>query len=107
MSILKLIETAPQHFQLEGELSFKSINQQTLLLLNLETSASPLYLDLQALSKIDSAGVALLIEWIKFAKIHQIELLFEHLPAQLIALLELSYLSDCKLFITRDMKTHG
>jgi len=104
---LKIIQCSEQHFQLTGELSFKSINQQTLSLLNLETCASPLYLDLQALSKIDSAGAALLIEWIKFAKMHQIELIFDALPQQLIALLDLSYVSDCKLFITKDMKIHG
>jgi len=49
----------------------------------------------------------LLIEWIKFAKMHQIELIFDALPQQLIALLDLSYVSDCKLFITKDMKIHG
>jgi phospholipid transport system transporter-binding protein len=41
-----------------------------------EQSAPTINIDLQQLGKIDSAGLALLIEWIKFAQTSQTKLRF-------------------------------
>ena len=107
MTTLSITKSAENCFHLSGVLSFSTITAQTMNELKSQLSQSPTCIDLQALQKIDSAGVALLIEWIKFARAHQQELLFNAIPPQLAALIKLSYLSDCGLFKTQDIETNG
>ncbi|MFU8797139.1 MAG: STAS domain-containing protein [Gammaproteobacteria bacterium] len=47
-------------------------------------------IDLQQVTRADSAGVALLIEWIRFAKQQNRSIQFEHLPEQLLTLMRVS-----------------
>jgi len=107
MNTLSIIKTAENCFSLSGDLSFSNITTKTVNELKVQLSHSPTSIDLQAVQKIDSAGVALLIEWIKFAQAHQQELFFDVIPPQLAALIKLSYLSDCELFKTQDIKING
>ncbi|MDC9728393.1 MAG: STAS domain-containing protein [Methyloprofundus sp.] len=107
MPTLTITQGAKNCFSLSGDLSFETISNKTINELKVHTSHSPSYIDLQALQKIDSAGVALLIEWIKFAHEHQQELLFDAIPPQLAALIKLSDLSDCDLFKTQDIEING
>lgn len=107
MTTLSIIKTSENGFSLSGDLSFQTITAKTINELKSHVSLFPTYIDLQAVQKIDSAGVALLIEWIKFAKAHQQEFLFDVIPPQLAALIKLSYLSDCELFKTQDIKING
>lgn len=57
--------------------------------------------DLTGVSETDSAGLALIIEWVKSARAHQRTLTFENLPAQLVALARISEVDDL-LGITHD-----
>ena len=47
---------------------------------------SRLTLDLAAVTTADSAGLALLVDWLAWAETHECELHFENLPATLQAL---------------------
>jgi phospholipid transport system transporter-binding protein len=107
MTTLSIIHSAENHYQLSGDLSFNTINSATVKTLKAPVNNSPFTIDLHALQKIDSAGVALLIEWIKFAHAHQQVLFFDVIPSQLAALIKLSYLSDCDLFKTQDIEING
>jgi len=104
---LEIIKTSDNNYHLSGDLIFSTIDNNIVNKLELAANKSPIHIDLQALQKIDSAGVALLIEWIKFARTHQLELLFDAIPPQLTALAKLSYLSECGLFTTQDPKING
>jgi len=104
---LEIIKTSDNNYHLSGDLIFSTIDNNIVNKLELTPNLPPIHIDLQALQKIDSAGVALLIEWIKFAKTHQLELLFDAVPPQLTALAKLSYLSECGLFTTQDPKING
>ncbi len=98
MQNLEIIKTSPSDYQIKGELSFATINKSTLNALKFQRTTSAITIDLQKISKIDSAGLALLIEWIKFARAQQTELQFTNIPGQLTALANLSYLSETELF---------
>jgi ABC-type transporter Mla MlaB component len=107
MTTLSIIKSSENHYSLSGDLSFQTITAKTINELKAQLILFPTYIDLQAVQKIDSAGVALLIKWIKFAHAHQQELLFDAIPPQLAALIKLSYLSDCDLFKTQDIEING
>lgn len=75
-------------FQVSGELSFSTVND--VLAQSRETLFAPpaaqLDLDLGGVSRADSAGLALLIEWMRMARAAQCEIRFHHLPEQLLAI---------------------
>ena len=89
-------------YLLKGSLIFNTINKVLLNTLDFKQAPSSITIDLQQVSEIDSAGLALLIEWIKFARVHQTKLYFTNIPAQLTALAKLSYISEVDLFTTKN-----
>jgi phospholipid transport system transporter-binding protein len=76
------------HFQVSGELSFDTVNallaesQSTIF-----AQSTPLFeLDLGAVRRADSAGLALLIQWMRMAHAKNCEIRFHNLPQQLLAI---------------------
>ena len=88
------------NYLIKGDLIFSNINKTTVKILNFKQAGPLINIDLQQLGKIDSAGLALLIEWIKYSRTHQIELRFDNIPEQLMALVKLSDMSEINLFTT-------
>jgi phospholipid transport system transporter-binding protein len=43
-------------------------------------------LELAQVERVDSAGLALLIQWMRMARERQVDIRFRHLPAQLLAI---------------------
>jgi phospholipid transport system transporter-binding protein len=54
------------------------------------TDAAPLVVDLSGVKESDSAGLALLLEWLRLARQRRRTVRFENLPEQLIALAKIS-----------------
>jgi phospholipid transport system transporter-binding protein len=75
-------------FEVSGELSFVTVN--TVLAQSRSTifarPASRLDLDLGGVTRADSAGLALLIEWMRMARAANSEICFHRLPPQLLAI---------------------
>jgi len=90
------------NYMLKGSLVFNTINKAVLNTLDFKQAPSSITIDLQQVGEIDSAGLALLIEWIKFSQAHQKKLYFDNVPAQLTALAKLSYISEIDLFTTKN-----
>lgn len=90
MSRLNIIEKHPGHFIVEGSLTFSSIDKKTVKSLQLVNSKNPVCVDLQNVETTDSAGLALMVEWIKQSKQANQPLTFKHIPQQLQALAKLS-----------------
>ena len=83
---------APEKFALEGELSFKTIPE--VLARSAEYAArndipDKLTIDFSAITGVDSAAVALLLDWRRMASSKGKTLVFLNLPANLLALAEL------------------
>lgn len=75
-------------FHISGELSFNTVNA---VLTQSETTifahpATRLDLDLGDVTRADSAGLALLIQWMRMARAASCEIRFHHLPEQLLAI---------------------
>lgn len=75
-------------------MNFSSVNQ---LLADSRTCFSPhadWLIDLAEVEQVDSAGVALLVEWLRMAKSQQASLCFRNIPVQMQAIIEVSDLDQ-------------
>ena len=77
-------------FILSGTLSFKTVPVIWKHGLDLFNEAPSLLLDLSAIKRSDSAGVALLIEWMRFARSHNKPISYINMPTQMLAIVRAS-----------------
>ncbi|GAB4392437.1 MAG: hypothetical protein Tsb005_06430 [Gammaproteobacteria bacterium] len=76
-----------QHIVLSGDLTFDTVlaaQRQARLLFT--SATKQLVIDLHAIARSDSAGLALLLDWLRLAKHHQMNLQLMNVPAQLLAM---------------------
>ncbi len=98
MSTLKLIEQTPGYYVVKGQLTFAAIDRQTSKALKFQPGQDKICIDLAAVTATDSAGLALMIEWIKLSRINQSRLRFKNIPEQILALAKLSSLDKNEYF---------
>ena len=87
-----VMQTAPGRFILEGAFTFASVSQVERTSTRLFSEVSDAVLDLQGVTEIDSAGLALLIEWIRKAEKKGMKMTFCNLPDSLWAIARASNL---------------
>ena len=75
---------------LQGALNFETVPAVYQKSRALFRKTDALRIDLKDVSLCDSAGLALLVDWLRLAKQHQVKISFEHLPPQLIAIAKVS-----------------
>ena len=90
MSRLNIIKQGPRHFVIDGDLTFATIDKQSLKSFSFLRAASEVTVDLTRVANTDSAGLALMIEWIKYARHNRTQLNFKNIPEQLLNLAKLS-----------------
>lgn len=98
MPKLKLTEQAPGHFTVEGNLTFANIDKQSLQSFKFLKGMDSICIDLSKVQTTDSAGLALMIEWIKQSRMSRVKLSFKNIPAQLLALAKLSGFDETEYF---------
>ncbi len=98
MSRLSIKEQRPGVFLIEGPLTFASIDKKTVKSFNFLNSADHICIDLGDVETTDSAGLALMIEWIKQSRQYRTRLSFRNIPPQLLALAKLSGFDDNEYF---------
>ncbi|MGH8398186.1 MAG: STAS domain-containing protein [Gammaproteobacteria bacterium] len=77
-------------FRLDGRLDFKSVTGALTASQRLFAEYQAIQLDLSGVTATDSAGLALLIEWISRAKQSKCKLSFLHVPEQVMAIARIS-----------------
>lgn len=93
MSVATLTRIAEDAYRLEGDLDFSSVVELARLpAALLATDQGSPRIDLSGIRHANSAGLALLVEWLGQARSQGCELRFTHLPASLRRLAELSNL---------------
>lgn len=98
MPKLILTEQAPGYFTLEGSLTFASIDKHSPQSFRFLRGMDRVCIDLSKLEASDSAGLALMIEWIKLSRNSRVKLSFKNIPDQLLALAKLSGLDNSEYF---------
>lgn len=98
MSNLQLIEQSPGYFTVEGELTFAGVDKSTINTFNFLKGIDVVYIDLANVKSTDSAGLALMIEWIKHCKHSRTRIRFKNIPEQIRSLAKLSGLDNTDFF---------
>ena len=81
-AVIKKLDS--HHFRVEGELSFTTAAELLQSMLDQFPSiGSEVQIDLEGVTRSDSAGLALLVEWLRLAQEQGIILQFHNLPSQL------------------------
>lgn len=90
MSALNIVDLGSDTFAVQGELTFASIDRQSVKSTGFLKTAKNITIDLSQVTNTDSAGLALMIEWIKVARANRTSLKFKGVPNQLLNLAKLS-----------------
>ena len=83
----------PGVLRVSGELTFATVTatlEQSRPLMN--AAQGWLVMELADVSRVDSAGLALLIQWMRMARERSVDILFRHVPEQLLAIARASEL---------------
>lgn len=101
MPKLNLIEQSPGYYTVEGSLTFASIDKQTPKSFKFLKGIDSICIDLSQVKSTDSAGLALMIEWIRQSHASRVRLSFKNIPAQILALAKLSGFDETEYFANR------
>jgi phospholipid transport system transporter-binding protein len=98
---LSIINQGAGHFIIDGDLTFSTIDKQTLKSFDFLNTSKHITIDLGRVSCTDSAGLALMIEWIKYTRHHRTHITFKNIPEQLLNLAKLSGFDKTSHFATQ------
>lgn len=90
MTALASIQEENGLLSIKGKLSFSEVMHVWEASLPWLKKQATLLLDLGQVGVCDSAGLALVLEWIKYAKAHQKTIRFSNMPAQLMSIAKVS-----------------
>lgn len=102
MNKLAIIDQGSGLFVVDGDLTFATIDKKTVKSFDFLNASKLVTIDLSRVSCTDSAGLALMIEWIKYTRHHRIQLRFKNIPEQLRKLAKLSGFDQSNYFATTD-----
>jgi phospholipid transport system transporter-binding protein len=87
-------ELGEGRFELGGELSFHTAGAALEESKGLFSGHEAIEIDLAGITRADSAGLALLLEWVNWAHSNDRRLRFRNLPAQILCIAEISEVED-------------
>ncbi len=90
MTKLSILEHGLGSYIVDGDLTFATIDTKILKSFAFLNATKHITIDLGRVVCTDSAGLALMIEWIKYARHHRTQLVFKNIPEQLFNLAKLS-----------------
>lgn len=79
-----------KHFELSGVLDFQSVPKLWRVGHALFEAGHELHVDLGGVSHSNSAGLALLVEWLRFAEKREKSLRYHNIPPQMLAIARVS-----------------
>lgn len=91
---LMISELDAGYFTIKGDLTFATINKNTITAINYPRADQTILIDLKEVVNADSAGLALIIEWLKISKQQQCTLSLINVPPQLQALAKISGIDE-------------
>ena len=90
MTEARLEASSPGHYRLAGELNFDSVPALAGRSGELFREPGEVRVSLADVTRADSAGLALLVDWLREARRRGRRIAFTHVPAQLLALARVS-----------------
>ncbi len=94
MSEVRMEDLGDGQFSLHGELTFKTAAKALEASRRLFDDHASIKVDLADVSRSDSAGLALLLEWVNWSRNHVREIRFDNVPQQIISIAQISEVDD-------------
>lgn len=88
------LDASSKQILISGELTFATVNSLLTEVKSLVASQPSLDVDLSDVTRSDSAGLALLVHWMRAAKQAKKPLIFHQIPAQMMAIASASGLDE-------------
>lgn len=88
------LDPSTEMILVSGALTFSTVNRVLQDIKSLVASLPKLQVDLSDVTRSDSAGLALLVHWMRAAKQAKKSLVFYHVPAQMMAIASASGLDE-------------
>jgi phospholipid transport system transporter-binding protein len=98
MTKLNVVNDGLGRFIVNGDLTFAAMDKKAMRSFAFLAAAKQITLDLGGVGNADSAGLALMLEWIKHARSKRVQLRFINIPGQLLNLAKLSGLDAISYF---------
>jgi phospholipid transport system transporter-binding protein len=86
------------HVAVDGDMTFSGIDKKISSAFEFLTPTKQVTVDLSGVGNADSAGLALLIEWIKYARGKRVQLRIKNVPNQILNLAKLCGLDKSDYF---------
>ncbi|MEK7321592.1 MAG: STAS domain-containing protein [Pseudomonadota bacterium] len=86
MNVLGVVPRSENGYVLSGELTFETVPVAWRETQHLFVDGRSLHFDLANVGRADSAGIALLIEWLRLARQSGARVSYEHMPASILAI---------------------
>lgn len=99
---MNIINEGEGLFIIDGDLTFATIDKKVVKSFDFLKNTKQVTIDLSRVACTDSAGLALMIEWIKVSRQHNVQLSFKNIPEQLRKLARLSGFDKSSHFTTAD-----
>jgi phospholipid transport system transporter-binding protein len=90
MAAISLKKLQNGDFALEGDLSFATVSNLWREGLEAFSQSQQLTLDLSGITRSDSAGLTLLVEWLRYAQGERKQLTYLNMPHQMLAIARVS-----------------
>lgn len=90
MTAFEMISRGGGNYRLDGNLTFSTVSEALRAAAPLFSEGAELCFDLGGIRRADSAGVALLIEWVRRARQTRAAIRYAHLPESLRAIIRVS-----------------
>jgi phospholipid transport system transporter-binding protein len=94
VSDIRIEDLGDGRFSLHGDLTFRTASKALELSRRMFSDHASLEVDLKDVARGDSAGLALLLEWVNWARNHVREIRFVNVPSQIVAIAEISEVDD-------------
>ena len=94
MSQVQVSDLGDGRFTIDGPLTFDTVSDALEQSKDLFSEYDRLEVDLGAVTQSDSAGLALLLEWVNWAKYYVREISFRNIPDQLVAIAKICEVED-------------
>lgn len=81
--------------RVSGDLDLRTVPELLRQSAGLFQGRTQIVVDMSAVRRADSAGVALMVEWLRQARQSQAGLVYRNVPAQMLAIVKISDLEGC------------
>jgi phospholipid transport system transporter-binding protein len=90
----QLVDLGGGRFAVRSELTFKSATAILAQSKRLFADFERISVDMSDVQEADSAGLALLLEWVSWARHFDREIVYENIPQQILAIAQISEVTD-------------